>query len=43
MISFPLWNQQLRCVNLMELLLRDTERAAQADGGSIKENNTTKE
>lgn len=42
-ISFPLWNQQLCGVNLMELLLCDAEHAAQADDGSMKENNTAKD
>lgn len=42
-ISLPLWNQQLSLVNLMELLLCDAERAAQADDGSIKENNSAKD
>lgn len=42
-ISFPLWNQQLCCVNLMELLLCDAERAAQADDGRIKGNSTAKD
>lgn len=37
---FPLWKQQLCCVNLMELLPCD---AAQADEGSIKENNSAKD